>query len=333
MSRAAVAFPGRGAYGPGSLRSLDPAHPWVQRADESRRAAGLPSLVELDAADRYDPAVHARPTNGWALTFVASLLDAERIAADHEVVVVVATSTGWYTALAAAGVLDLDDALRIVTALAEVAESPLADGERAAELVYPLADEAWQPLPGRAQAVAAALDAAEGTAERSLELGSHVLVGGTAAAIEAVAANLPPVPAGTRSFPVRLAGDGWHTSLRADAVAAAAGSLADIEAARPNVALVDGRGRRLTPWSADPAAILDDAIRGQPARTYGFDTSLRVALREYAPDVVLLPGPGASLGTACAHVIVADGYRGLRSRTEFEHAQTGPDAVLLSMRR
>ena len=61
--------------------------------------------------------------------------------------------------------------------------------------------------------------------------------------------------------------------------------------------------------------------------------AFRVALREYAPDVVLLPGPGASLGAACAQLIVAEGYRGIRSRAEFEAALAGPSPILLSMRR
>jgi hypothetical protein len=49
--------------------------------------------------------------------------------------------------------------------------------------------------------------------------------------------------------------------------------------------------------------------------------------------VVLLPGPGGSLGAACAQIIVTEGYRGLRSRAEFEAAQAGPAPLLLSMRR
>ena len=68
---------------------------------------------------------------------------------------------------------------------------------------------------------------------------------------------------------------------------------------------------------------------------YDFARAFRLALREYAPEVVLLPGPGASLGTACAQLIVAEGYRGIRSRTEFEavQARSRPDpAVDASMR-
>ncbi len=49
--------------------------------------------------------------------------------------------------------------------------------------------------------------------------------------------------------------------------------------------------------------------------------------------MVLLPGPGASLGAACAQLIVAEGYRGIRSRTEFEAVQASQAPILLSMRR
>ncbi len=97
--------------------------------------------------------------------------------------------------------------------------------------------------------------------------------------------------------------------------------------------LVDGRGVRFTPWSTDPAELAEHTLRGQGASTYDFATAMRVALREYAPDVVLLPGPGGSLGAACAQNIVAEGYRGIRSRGEFEAAQAGPSPLLLSMRR
>jgi hypothetical protein len=305
----------------------------VARADELRRAAGLTPLVELDRVSRFDPGIHLRPTNNWPLTFLASLLDAERIADDHEVVAVVASSTGWYTALAASGVLELDDALRVVTTLAIAAEAPLPDGRRAAELVYPLTDEAWHPLPERREVIDALVAASDGAVTPALELGSHVVLAGTEPDVEAAAGGLPVVEVGPRSFPLRLPGDGWHSALRGPAVSGAGAALEEISAARPNVALVDGRGRRQTPWSADPSEMLRDAITAQPVSTYDFATSLRVALREYAPDVVLLPGPGASIGAACAQVVVAEGYRGLRSRGEFEQAQAGTTPILLSMRR
>lgn len=334
MTRAAVAFPGRGSYGPGSLGSLPADHPWVIRADDLRARAGLPSLSEIDAADRFSPALHLRATNAWPLTFLASLLDAERIADDHEVVVVVASSIGWYTALAASGALEFGDAFRLVQAMALAAEEPLDDAGTAAELVYPLIDDAWERDEARSGLIDAAVAEAGGGATRALELGSFSVIAGSAGAVDQVGAALPPVTMGGRSYPLRLASaDAWHTPLRARAAAGAAARLGDLRWERPKVAIVDGHGQRYTPLSTDPTHLAGQSLVGHAESPYDFARAFRVALREYAPDVILLPGPGATLGAACAQLIVAEGYRGIRSRTELEAVQAGPSPVLLSMRR
>jgi [acyl-carrier-protein] S-malonyltransferase len=334
VSRAAVAFPGRGAYGPSSLRSLPAGHPWVRRADELRDEAGLPKLSAIDAAERFDAPVHLRPTNSWPLVFLCSLLDAERIADDHEVVVVVASSTGWYTALAASGVLGFDDAFRLVGEMAAAAEAPLPDAAEPAEIVYPLTDEAWQPVPARISGLRDALDSGNGSTALAVDLGAFAVLGGTTKGIDALAGRLPAVTVADRSFPLRgAAAHAWHTPLRARAVDEAIERLGALALDRPNVTLVDGRGARFTPWSTDPDALAEQSLREQGTSPYDFASAFRVALREYATDVVLLPGPGSSLGAPCAQIIVTEGYRGLRSRAEFEAAQTGPSPLLLSMRR
>ena len=332
MTRAAVVFPGRGSYTPASLGSLPPAHDWVRRADELRGGFGLQPLSELDRAETFDPAVHLRPVNASPLTFVSSLLDAERIAGDHEVVVVVASSTGWYTSLAASGALDFDEAFRLVQEMALGADTDLPGG--AAELIYPLSDEAWHPDPASASALTAAFAGLNGDAHRAQELGPFAVVAGTRAGIGQLASKLPPVTLADRAYPVRLAmGDAWHTPLRAAAAEAAAARLSDLVWQRPSVTLIDGRGVRFTPWSTDPEELAGYTLHEHPRSTYDFASSFRVALREYAPDVVLLPGPGATLGAACAQIIVSEGYAGLRSRGEFEGTQSGAKPILLSVRR
>ena len=334
MGRAVVAFPGRGAYGPPSLGSLPAGHTWVRRADELRRETGLPELSGIDGADRFIPAVHLRPTHAWPLTFLTGLLDAERIADDHEVVVVVASSIGWYTALAASGVLGFDDAFRLVQRMAVAADEPLAGDAAPGELVYPLTDDAWDRDERRSTAVDAAIARAGDGAARAIELGSFSVVGGTASGIDAVRDALPPVSVGGRTYPLRLAaGDAWHTPLRASAAAAAAADLDGLTWDRPNVTLVDGTGARFTPWSTDPEDLARRTLRQQADAPYDFARAFRVALREYAPDVVLLPGPGSTLGAPCAQIIVGEGYHGIRSRAEFESVQGGPSPILLSMRR
>ena len=334
MTRAAVAFPARGSYGPASLGSLPAGHPWVRRADQLRQEYDLPQLSDLDDAARFDPAVHLRSANASPLTFLCGLLDAERIAGDHEVVVVVASSTGWYTALAASGALEFDDAFRLVQTMALLAEQPIADDDAGGQLIYALTDASWQPDPARASALEAALTHQRDGVQRSLELGAFSILGGTATGLDDVVAELPEVEIGSRRYPFRAAmQEAWHIPLRASAAAEAAERLAGLTWTAPNVTLVDGRGARFTPWSTDPAELARHTISEQPTTTYDFASSLRVALREYAPDVILLPGPGASLGEVCAQLIVAEGYRGLRTRGELEAAQSGSTPILLSLRR
>jgi hypothetical protein len=306
----------------------------VRRADELRIAAGMPPISEIDRAERFTPALHLRAANAWPLTFLVSLLDAERIADDHEVVVVVASSTGWYTALTASGALGFDDGFRLVQQMALAAEEPLDDDAAAAELVYPLIDDAWERDEGRGRVIDEAVAEAGAGAARALELGSFSVVAGTTSAVDRVNAALPPVTMGGRDYPLRLASaDAWHTPLRARSAAAAAERLGGLAWDRPKVTLVDGRGTRFTPFSTDPSRLAQQTLLEQADAPYDFARAFRVALREYAPDVVLLPGPGATLGTACAQLIVAEGYRGIRSRTELEAVQAGPSPLLLSMRR
>ena len=350
MSRAAVAFPARGSYGPASLGSLPAGHPWVRRADELREGSGLPLLSELDRAQRFDSAVHLRSANASLLTFLCGLLDAERIAGDHEVVVVVASSTGWYTALAASGALEFDDAFRLTQTMALLAEEPIDAEGAGGQLVYPLTDDQWPTDPEQAAALATVLADATSRASstnggngsgahgadvhRALELGAFSVLTGSTAALGRLAAALPPVQLGARRFPLRPAmQEAWHTPLRRRAAQAAADLLADLSWSAPNVTLVDGRGSRFTPYSTDPAELARLTLVEQPISTYDFARSLRVALREYAPDVILLPGPGASLGEVSAQIVVAEGYRGIRSRSDLEATQASTTPILLSRRR
>jgi [acyl-carrier-protein] S-malonyltransferase len=334
MSRALVAFPGRGSYTASSLGALRLDHPWVHRAEELRRERGLGSLLELDRASRFDPQRHLRASNSSPLTFLVGMLDAERIAVDHDVVATIGNSTGWYTALAAAGALPFEDAFRLVQEMALLQEQPLPQDGPGGQVIYPLTDASWRPDPALSAAIDQALGTGNGSTHRSIELGGYAVLAGTETGVDRLLAALPPVTIGKRAFPARLAlHDPSHTPLVRHVAEAAAARLAGLRWQPPTVTLIDGRGVRFTPWSADPAALAAYTLGEQLTTPYRFATALRVALREYAPEAVVLPGPGNSLGGICGQVIVAEGHRGLRTRAAFEEAQAGSRPILLSIRR
>jgi [acyl-carrier-protein] S-malonyltransferase len=335
LPRAALVCPGRGAYTSASLGSLPADHPLIERAEELRAAYDLEPILTLDGAEHFDPARHLRPANASPLTLLATLLDAERAAADYRIVAVAGNSLGWYSALAVSGALPFDDAFRLVQEMSLLQELPAPQG--GGQVIYPLTDADWRPSADLANAVADALELSgddEGRRYPSIDLGTYAVLAGDEAGVASLLRHLPPVKVGERLFPLRLAQHGpYHTPLVEHVAEAARATLADLSWSAPRVTLVDGRGVRWSPWSTNPNALRDYTLGAQVTTPYLFAASVRVVLREHAPDLLLLPGPGNTLGGICGQVVVDEGYRGVRSRVAFESAQSGERPVLLSMHR
>ena len=58
---------------------------------------------------------------------------------------------------------------------------------------------------------------------------------------------------------------------------------------------------------------------------------MQVALREFAPETVVLPGPGNTLGGIVGQVLAAEGWRGVRSKADFLEMQSGSAPFVVSM--
>jgi [acyl-carrier-protein] S-malonyltransferase len=336
--RAVLACPGRGSYSSISLGSLPDNHPWVVRAEQLRAEYKLEPLLSLDRAPRFDPSRHLQPVHASPLIFLVSLIDAEAAAHDYEITAVLGNSLGWYTALAVNGALAFEDAFRLVQEMAILQQEPLPSGGPGGQVIYPLTDAAWRPDPRLRAAISAVLDApssnGDGHVHESIDLGGYAVLAGDEAGVARLLGGLTPVKVGERLFPLRLALHGpYHTPLVAHVAEAARERLGDLGWRAPSATLIDGRGARWTPWSTDPAELRDYTLGQQVTSPYRFALSVRVALREEAPDVLLLPGPGNSLGGICGQLVVAEGYRGVRSREEFEAAQRSEAPIVLSMRR
>jgi acyl transferase domain-containing protein len=160
-----------------------------------------------------------------------------------------------------------------------------------------------------------------------------VVLAASDAGLERLLKALPPVTVGERQFPLRLAFHGpYHTPLLASVAEAATDRFSGLDWRAPNLTLIDGRGVRFTPWGTDPAELAAYTLGEQIVTPYGFAAGVQVALREYAPDVFVLTGPGNTLGGVVGQLIVAEGYHGLRSRGDFESIQVGQVPLVLSMR-
>lgn len=328
--RVAIVCPGRGSYSERSLGSLPQGHPLAQRADELRAGYGLLALAELDRAERFSQATHLRPANASPLIWLVSMLDAQAALEADRCVAIAGNSMGWYTALAVAGVLDFDDGFRLVQEMALLQEQQQGGGQ----VIYPVVGEDWRPDPEREQAVQAALAAAHGEAFPSIALGGYAVLAGSDAGVTQLLRSLPPVQMGANRYPFRLVQHGpYHTPLLAEVAERARARLGSLCWSRPRITLVDGRGVRHTPWSADVGALRDYTLGPQVHSPYDFTLSVRVVLREQAPDQLVLPGPGNTLGGVCGQVLAREGWRGVRCKQDFEALQAGDDPPVRSMRR
>jgi [acyl-carrier-protein] S-malonyltransferase len=327
---ALVVCPGRGTYNAGELGYLD-RHgadaAFLDMADTYRAAHGQPTLRALDRADGYKASLHQRGDNASALIFACSYTDF--LAIDREafdIVAVTGNSMGWYTALACAWALDPRPALALVNTMGLYMHEASIGGQA----IWTLVDEDWRTIPGRREALLAAMaeiDGHDGQAlSISIELGGMLVLAGNAAGLAAMTARAPKGPG---RFPRPLPGHaGFHAAMQAPVSQRARATIALEDFHSPAIPLIDGAGRIWRPWATDSDALWDYTLGAQVVETYDFTAAMRVGVREFAPDRVIVLGPGETMGSAVAQCLIAERWRGLESKTAFVDAQARDPFVL-----
>lgn len=330
--RALVVCPGRGSYGRaqlGSLRGGGAATAAIVGAlDRFRAGLGRPAISELDGAAAYAPRLHVAGEHASLLTFACTAADLAAIdPARVEIVGVTGNSMGFYTALHAAGALELLEAARLVEALGHYQADRVIGGQ----LVYPLVDDAWRPSPPLAAAAAEALRAPG--VHASIRLGGSIVLGADDAGLAHARRILPPLERGGVQYPLQLPlHSAFHTPLMAETATLARAELADLAIRSPAITLIGGDGAVHRPW-ADPAAIWRYTLGPQLVAPFDLERAIATAFGELGPDVAVLPGPGDHLGGAIAQILIARGWRGLRDRRDFLEAQAGEAPIILAMSR
>lgn len=330
-----VVCPGRGTYGKAELGYLKRFHAkngdLVTSFDRIRSERGQPTISELDGAERFSPALHTRGDIASPLIFAASYADFLAIDRSRfDVAAVTGNSMGWYTALAVAGAVGAEQGFRIIDAMGENSQA----GEPGGQVLLTLVGEDWRELPGlrdQLLALAASINARDGCSLHvSIELGGMIVFAGNEAGLAALLAEAPPTPA---REPLRLVNHGpFHTPLMAGSSERALAQLPVDWFGSPRVPMIDGRGHVWRPFATNPAALRDYTFVAQILETYDFARAIQVAVKEHAPDRILLLGPGDTLGGAIAQALIAIQWRGLRSKADFQEMQSG-DPFLISMGR
>ena len=331
---ALVICPGRGTYGKAELGYLKRRHSdkgeLIESFDRVRSRRGQPTISELDGADRFSVATHTRGDIASPLIFAAAYADFLSIDRSRfDVAAVTGNSMGWYISLACAGAVSARHGFEIVDAMGENSQA----GEPGGQVLFTLVDEAWHEAPGLRAALiglAEAIDSREDTAlYLSIDLGGMLVFAGNEAGLEALLAQAPPAPG---REPMRLVNHGpFHTPLMRESSDRALRLPAEwIEG--PAIPMIDGRGHIWRPHASNPRALRHYTFATQTLETYNFTRAVQVSVHEYAPDRIILLGPGDTLGGAIAQALIAIQWRGLRSKQDFQKMQAS-EPVLLAMGR
>ena len=329
---AVVVCPGRGTYNKGELGYL--ARHFTDKAllsafDKKRADAGQETLSALDGADTFSVAKHTRGDNASALIYAATLgdfLSIDREAID--IVAVTGNSMGWYSALACAGALSAENGFAVVNTMGTLMQEALIGGQ----LVYPFMDDDWKASATRKTELLALVreigSRQDAVLTLSIDLGGMLVLAGNEAGLAAFEAAVPPVQG---RFPMRLANHAaFHSHLQAPVAEKGRAALAPELFSGPVLPLVDGRGAIWWPGASDPHALRDYTLGHQVVETYDFTHAMRIAAREFAPDLFIVTGPGTTLGGAVAQSLILSNWRGMASKAGFQRRQEEAP-ILVSM--
>ena len=333
---ALVVAPGRGSYGKnalGSIARLNGARfaDLIANYDAQRRDRGQPTVSELDGADRFSVATHMRGDVAAPLIYTATILDFLSIDREKfDVVAALGNSMGWYSALACGGAVSVEDGFRISNAMGLNSQTHGPGGQ----ILLQVVDEDWRPVAGLREkllALVADIGSRPGHAlALSIDLAGMLVFAGNEDGLAALLAETPPTPG---RDPLRLAGHGpFHTPLMFGSSDKAKAELPSSLFGAPALPMIDGRGHIWRRFASDPAEVWEYSFGHQILAPYDFARSVQVAVKEYAPDVILLPGPGDTLGGAIAQALIGIEWQGIASKADFA-ARQAADPILLSMGR
>lgn len=328
--RVVAIFPGRGSYGHKELgylaRHHQGRHGLLEELDALRTAKGAKPSLELDALERFSPAKHLPGRNASNLIYTAALADFASIDRErYEVVAMCGNSLGWYLTLAASGALSLRDGAHLVDTMGDLMEREAGGGQ----LLFQVSNDDWSVDESRKAQVLELIAATE-NAYLSIDLGGTLVLAGDKQAIAELQAALGELGG---EPPVQLPRHGaFHTPILEPITVSAREALAQEMFGAPECPIIDGRGAIWTPYSTQISSLYDYTLRTQIVETYDFALSLEVALKEFAPDRLILMGPGSSLGAPIAQALIRHRWRGVTGGDAFQQLQQ-VDPFLIALGR
>lgn len=326
--KALVICPGRGTYNKDDLGYLHRYHAnksdFINEIDNYRAEQGQAPVSELDALKNYDLQKHTSGDNASSLIYACAYSDFLSINQDKfDIVAITGNSMGWYISLACGGAVSPQSGTKIINTMGTLMQENTAGGQ----VIYPLVDENWQEISGRKQALLSLADEINDL-YISIILGGMLVFAGSDEALDTLMKKLKPKQ---KRFPLRVSNHGaFHTKLMRPIAQQGQKILTKDLFSTPAIPLIDGRGKIWSPYSTDIQNIWDYTFNDQVCETYNFTKSIQVSVKEFAPEKIIILGPGNTLGSAVAQSLLDIKWQGMTNKENFITRQKN-DPYILSM--
>jgi len=323
--RIVVVCPGRGSYTRDTSNYLHQygaiAKKQIKWMDAQRDEQERPSLTKLDS-QIFRAKTHMVGENASALIYACSLADYLSIDTNkYEVVSVIGNSMGWYTSLALSGAITIEDGFHLIDTMG----SMMKDEIIGAQLIYPIINDNWQIDQKIFEMVLSEVHQ-EG-AYISIKLGGYLVIGGEKRMLQKLSKKLPLQEKYPLVIPYHAA---FHTPLL-ESISRSAFEIINASIFnRPSIPLIDGRGHIWSTFSTEPLELTKYTLGHQVLHTFDFTSSLTVALKEFCPDMLVLLGPGNSLGGAVGQILIENKWLGLETKKDFSDLQVN-DPFIVSL--
>ncbi|MCW3173907.1 ACP S-malonyltransferase [Shewanella sp. FYR11-62] len=305
--RVLVVAPGRGCYNKDELGYLQRFHTdkkdFIASIDTYRKSLNQQGITQLDGQAKYSFKLHTTGENASALIYACAMSDFKDIDREqYEIVAVTGNSMGWYIALALAGSLNEQGAIEVINTMG----SMMADGLIGGQLIYPEMDEHWLQDCTKTMIiddVIAKVNNSEGCELfSSIYLGGYRVLAGNEAGLKLAEILLPNIDG---RYPMRLYNHAaFHSPLLQQISNKAKALLPQELFHQPQIPMIDGEGNIWTQYSTDLQKLHEYTLVEQVLAPYDFTVAIAVGIKEFAPDKVIILGPGNTLGGPVAQAII-----------------------------
>ena len=323
--RIVIICPGRGSYTretQGYLKKYtQSSSDKVKYMDKERSNAGLTTITDLDSQP-FKTSIHMKGEHASTLIYASSLIDYYSIdQSKYKVVAIIGNSMGWYSTLAFSESLDYQKAYDLIDIMGSMMKDKIIGGQ----IIYSITDDNWSIDNKIMKKCIREIEKVG--AQISIYLGGYLVIGAEQKVLNKLLKSLPKNGKYPFQLPYHAA---FHTSLLESISQKAKETFSKDMFLKPQIPIIDGRGHIWSPWSTNETDLWNYTFGHQVCESYNFSKSLSVAIKEFAPDKIVLLGPGNTLGGPIGQIICQLKWRNISSKDDFSREQK-QNPFLISM--